>query len=130
MLQTLPPGSREAPGLQNYCCARRRTAATSPPPGRDPAAHRTEEAAFFAGPGAWLERAFPRRLLGALPPRTLPSHLVMFDPLEAEVRPFLRRHGYRRTWQAFHSHFAVDRGLQARVLVYTRGGGGGGGGGR
>ena len=100
-----------------------------PPPGRNPAAHRTEEAAFFAGPGAWLERAFPRRLFGALPPRTLPSHLVMFDPLEAEVRPFLRRHGYRRTWQAFHSHFAVDRGLQARVLVYTRGGGGGGGGG-
>ena len=79
--------------------------------------------------GAWLERAFPRRLFGALPPRTLPSHLVMFDPLEAEVRPFLRRHGYRRTWQAFHSHFAVDRGLQARVLVYTRGGGGGGSGG-
>ncbi|KAJ7154461.1 hypothetical protein O6H91_03G044600 [Diphasiastrum complanatum] len=48
-----------------------------------------------------------------------PSHLVLFDSLKPDLHDFLEAHSYKEVQKFFHSHFPVDRELQAYVLVYA-----------
>ncbi|GKV22306.1 hypothetical protein SLEP1_g32188 [Rubroshorea leprosula] len=52
----------------------------------------------------------------------LPSHIVLFDSEEKQLREFLDIHSFKETRRFFHAHFKVDRGLQASVVVYARNG--------
>ncbi|XVE71741.1 hypothetical protein DITRI_Ditri10aG0176200 [Diplodiscus trichospermus] len=48
-----------------------------------------------------------------------PSHIVMFDSEEKQLRKFLVSHSFREVRRFFHAHFKVDRDLQASVVVYA-----------
>ncbi|GMY35497.1 GPI mannosyltransferase 3 isoform X2 [Fagus crenata] len=53
---------------------------------------------------------------------SIPSHVVLFDSEERLLRDFLISHSFRETRRFFHSHFKVDRDLQASVVVYVSAG--------
>eukprot|EP00899_Mesostigma_viride_P008256 jgi/Mesvir1/17431/Mv08709-RA.1 len=53
--------------------------------------------------------------------RLLPSHFMMFSSLLPQLEVFLVANDYHPVARFFHAHFAVDRGLQAEVIVFTRG---------
>ncbi|XWS35740.1 hypothetical protein CRYUN_Cryun20dG0022100 [Craigia yunnanensis] len=48
-----------------------------------------------------------------------PSHIVLFDSEEKQLRNFLVSHSFREVRRFFHAHFKVDRDLQASVVVYA-----------
>ncbi|XP_059461276.1 mannosyltransferase APTG1 isoform X2 [Corylus avellana] len=50
---------------------------------------------------------------------SIPSHVVLFDSEERLLRGFLISHSFREIRRFFHSHFKVDRDLQASVVVYV-----------
>ncbi|XP_057833988.2 mannosyltransferase APTG1 isoform X1 [Cryptomeria japonica] len=60
---------------------------------------------------------FASNMLDSLP---LPSHLVLFDAQEVQLRDILALHGYIKAQKYFHSHFRVDRELQGYVVVYIQ----------
>ncbi|KAM1519977.1 hypothetical protein ACFX15_022233 [Malus domestica] len=49
---------------------------------------------------------------------SLPSHIVVFDSEEKQLRAFLISHSFKKIKRFFHAHFKVDRDLQASVVVY------------
>ncbi|CAN6725330.1 unnamed protein product [Malus baccata var. baccata] len=49
---------------------------------------------------------------------SFPSHIVLFDSEERQLRDFLISHSFREINRFFHAHFKVDRDLQASVIVY------------
>ncbi|KAK6235957.1 hypothetical protein SCA6_011294 [Theobroma cacao] len=51
-----------------------------------------------------------------------PSHIVLFDSEEKQLRNFLVSHSFREVRRFFHAHFKVDRDLQASVVVYATSG--------
>lgn len=70
---------------------------------------------FLSEPGIFLSQMFKD-------PRQLPTHFVLFDSLEDQVLSFFSRNGYKQEKKLFHSHFAVDRGRQGFVLIYSSNG--------
>uniref|UniRef100_A0A7N0TYA1 Mannosyltransferase n=1 Tax=Kalanchoe fedtschenkoi TaxID=63787 RepID=A0A7N0TYA1_KALFE len=50
---------------------------------------------------------------------SLPSHILLFESEEKQLKEFLRSHSYIGMKRFFHAHFKVDRDLQASVVVYT-----------
>ncbi|XXG74680.1 hypothetical protein AAC387_Pa07g3338 [Persea americana] len=50
---------------------------------------------------------------------SLPSHIVLFDSQEKQLREFLTSHLFKEVKRFFHAHFKVDRDLQSSVLVYA-----------
>ncbi|KAF9613725.1 hypothetical protein IFM89_010167 [Coptis chinensis] len=49
---------------------------------------------------------------------SLPSHIVLFDSEERQLKELLSMHSFREVKRFFHAHFKVDRDLQAYVVVY------------
>ena len=72
---------------------------------------------FFADPETFLDTRFPRD--GA---NGAPSHVVLFDGTsrDAGMKRWLEKWGFEMHKRLFHAHFAVDRELQAEVLVFAR----------
>lgn len=70
---------------------------------------------FMAHPVSFLYTMYSSRTS-----EELPSHIVLFDSLEQRVSMFLKMEGFTLEKKIFHSHFPVDRELQANVLVYSR----------
>ncbi len=82
------------------------------------AEHEPDEAdRFFADPETFLDTRFPRD--GA---DGAPSHVVLFDGTsrDAGMKRWLEKWGFEVHKRLFHAHFAVDRELQAEVLVFAR----------
>ncbi|CAN0840275.1 Mannosyltransferase APTG1 [Linum grandiflorum] len=50
---------------------------------------------------------------------SLPSHIVLFESEERQLKEFLMSHSFKESRRFFHAHFKVDRDLQASVVVYT-----------
>ncbi|KAK9275574.1 hypothetical protein L1049_022841 [Liquidambar formosana] len=50
---------------------------------------------------------------------SLPSHIVLFDSEERQLREFLIANFFKEIRRFFHAHFKVDRSLQASVVVYA-----------
>ncbi|KAL8149527.1 mannosyltransferase APTG1-like isoform X2 [Apium graveolens] len=50
---------------------------------------------------------------------SVPSHIVLFDSQERLLKDFLALHSFQENRRFFHSHFKVDRDLQASIVVYT-----------
>ncbi|KAK9275656.1 hypothetical protein L1049_022923 [Liquidambar formosana] len=50
---------------------------------------------------------------------SLPSHIVLFDSEERQLKEFLIAHSFKEIRRFFHAHFKVDRNLQASVVVYA-----------
>ncbi|XP_057962647.1 mannosyltransferase APTG1 isoform X2 [Malania oleifera] len=48
-----------------------------------------------------------------------PSHIVLFDSEERQLRELLILHSFKEIKRFFHAHFKVDHGLQASVAVYA-----------
>lgn len=53
---------------------------------------------------------------------SLPTHIVLFDSEAKQIREFLEFHSFKERKRFFHAHFAVDRGLQASVVLYSKSG--------
>ena len=72
---------------------------------------------FFANPGPFLQSKFPLH-----DEHNAPSHVVMFDGTSRDpgVAQWLDERGFAMKKNLFHAHFAVDRELQARVLIFAR----------
>lgn len=70
---------------------------------------------FSQNPRHWLEAEYP-----ADNRTVLPTHIVMFDNMQQHVDGWLQQSRYRLRTSFFHSHFAVDRGHDARVQIYSR----------
>ncbi|OMO53082.1 GPI mannosyltransferase [Corchorus capsularis] len=51
-----------------------------------------------------------------------PSHIVLFDSEEKQLRNFLLSQSFQEVRRFFHAHFKVDRDLQASVVVYATSG--------
>ncbi|OMP10408.1 GPI mannosyltransferase [Corchorus olitorius] len=51
-----------------------------------------------------------------------PSHIVLFDSEEKQLRNFLLSQSFQEVRRFFHAHFKVDRDLQASVVVYAASG--------
>ncbi|KAL8556966.1 hypothetical protein ACS0TY_004442 [Phlomoides rotata] len=47
------------------------------------------------------------------------SHIVLFDSQEKQLKQFLVSHHFHEIRRFFHSHFKVDRELQASIVVYA-----------
>lgn len=75
---------------------------------------RSESDVFEENPSRWLEAEYP--VGGA---RALPTRVVFFNTLQQQTDGWLQRHGYRLERSFFHTHFAVDSGHDARVLIYS-----------
>ncbi|XP_042989501.1 mannosyltransferase APTG1 [Carya illinoinensis] len=50
---------------------------------------------------------------------SIPSHIVLFGSEERLLRDFLASHSFKEIRRFFHSHFKVDREVQASVVVYV-----------
>lgn len=50
---------------------------------------------------------------------SLPSHIVLFDSEERQLRPFLSSHSFKEIKRFFHAHFKVDRDLQSSAVIYA-----------
>ncbi|KAI3972945.1 hypothetical protein MKX01_019603 [Papaver californicum] len=48
----------------------------------------------------------------------VPSHIVLFDSQEKQLKEFLISHSFIEV-KFFHAHFKVDRELQGSIVVYT-----------
>ncbi|XP_071729642.1 mannosyltransferase APTG1-like isoform X2 [Rutidosis leptorrhynchoides] len=48
-----------------------------------------------------------------------PSHIILFDNEEKQLKEFLFTHSFVEKKRFFHSHFKVDRDLQASVVLYA-----------
>ncbi|XP_047941262.1 mannosyltransferase APTG1-like [Salvia hispanica] len=48
-----------------------------------------------------------------------PSHIALFDSEEKPLKGFLASHHFKEIKRFFHSHFKVDRELQASVVLYA-----------
>ena len=81
-----------------------------------PAATRSERQLFEADPAAWLATCYP---LAAPDGDALPTYVILFSNQLAAVGGWLQKGGYRLSYDFFHTHFAVDNGHEARVLVFT-----------
>ena len=84
--------------------------------------HEPDEAdRFFADPETFLDHRF-----GSVGDDGAPSHVVLFDGTsrDAGMRRWLEKWDFEVQKRLFHAHFAVDRELQAEVLVFARAGGG------
>ncbi len=80
------------------------------------AATRSERQLFEADPAAWLATHYP---LTAPDGAALPTYVILFSNQLAAVGGWLQEGGYRLSQDLFHTHFAVDNGHEARVLVFT-----------
>lgn len=49
-----------------------------------------------------------------------PSHIVIFDSEERNLRELLASHSFKEVKRFFHAHFKVDRDLQGSVVVYAQ----------
>ncbi|MCL7051557.1 hypothetical protein MKW94_012140 [Papaver nudicaule] len=49
----------------------------------------------------------------------VPSHIVLFDSQEKQLKEFLISHSFRELKRFFHAHFKVDRELQGSIVVYS-----------
>ena len=81
-----------------------------------PADIRSERQRFEADPLAWLATRYPPT---ATDGAALPTYVILFSDQLAAVEGWLQEGGYRLSRDFFHTHFAVDNGHQARVLVFT-----------
>ena len=80
--------------------------------------HEPDEAdRFFADPETFLDHRF-----GSVGDDGAPSHVVVFDGTsrDAGMRRWLEKWDFEVQKRLFHAHFAVDRELQAEVLVFAR----------
>ncbi|KAK9130245.1 hypothetical protein Sjap_010732 [Stephania japonica] len=50
---------------------------------------------------------------------SIPSHIVLFDSHERQLKEFLNQHSFVEVKRFFHTHFKVDRDLQAYIVVYS-----------
>ncbi|CAI9782990.1 unnamed protein product [Fraxinus pennsylvanica] len=50
---------------------------------------------------------------------SLPSHIVLFDSQQKQLKEFLVSHNFHEIKRFFHAHFKVDRELQASIIVYA-----------
>ncbi|KAK9097974.1 hypothetical protein Syun_025019 [Stephania yunnanensis] len=50
---------------------------------------------------------------------SIPSHIVLFDSQERQLKEFLNQHSFVEVKRFFHAHFKVDRDLQASIVVYA-----------
>ena len=76
---------------------------------------RSERQVFEIAPDAWLRAQYSPNSAGA----ELPTHVVLFSNQLAAVESWLSEGGYQLSQDFFHTHFAVDKGHEARVLVFT-----------
>ncbi|KAK1265455.1 hypothetical protein QJS04_geneDACA011465 [Acorus gramineus] len=49
----------------------------------------------------------------------LPSHIVLFDTEEKQLKELLNSLSYKEIQRFFHAHFKVDRDLQSSIAVYS-----------
>ncbi|XP_026405956.1 GPI mannosyltransferase 3-like isoform X1 [Papaver somniferum] len=49
----------------------------------------------------------------------VPSHIVLFDSQEKQLKEFLISHSFIEIKRFFHAHFKVDRELQGSIVAYT-----------
>ncbi|CAJ1049174.1 GPI mannosyltransferase 3 [Xyrichtys novacula] len=71
-----------------------------------------EADSFYDDPLHWLRTSFPYK-------SSLPTHLVLFNVLEAEIAVFLNGNNYTRTAEIFHTHFSEGR-VGGSVFIYER----------
>ncbi|XP_053356785.1 GPI mannosyltransferase 3 isoform X1 [Clarias gariepinus] len=71
-----------------------------------------EASLFYTDPLSWLRTSFPNS-------STLPSHVVLFHPLEKEISTFLDENGFVRKSEFFHTHFPEGR-LGKRIYIYEQ----------
>jgi len=69
---------------------------------------------FYSAPLRWLEDSFPRSMQNIMP-----DSFILFDKLEAEIKPFLTGRGFTLGKSFFHSHAAEGR-VGHNVLVYCK----------
>ena len=75
-------------------------------------------AAVAAAAAAAPAPAAGQPVLFAVQPLPLPTHIVMFDASEPELRAVIAPLGFRRVASFFHAHFGDDPG---HMLVFKRG---------
>lgn len=75
---------------------------------------RSESDRFEQNPQQWLQAEYPEGR-----DRAMPTHVVLFNTVQQQIDTWLQQHGYRLRQSFFHTHFAVDRGHDARVLIYS-----------
>ncbi|TTD92248.1 GPI mannosyltransferase 3 [Bagarius yarrelli] len=71
-----------------------------------------ESAKFYMDPLGWLGTSYPNG-------SSLPSHLVLFHPLEEEISTFLDGNGFEKQVEIFHTHFPEGR-VGKQIHVYRR----------
>ncbi|XP_076851393.1 GPI alpha-1,2-mannosyltransferase 3 isoform X2 [Brachyhypopomus gauderio] len=70
-----------------------------------------EAALFYTDPLHWLTVTFPNTSM-------LPSHLVLFEPLEKDISVFLDENKFVKQAEIFHTHFPEGR-VGKNILVYS-----------
>ena len=76
--------------------------------------YRDQAEIFYSAPLRWLEESFPRSMQNIMP-----DSFILFDKLEAEIKPFLTGRGFTLGKSFFHSHAAEGR-VGHNVLVYCK----------
>ncbi|CAG9817973.1 unnamed protein product [Phaedon cochleariae] len=66
---------------------------------------------FYKNPSAWLRQNYP-------PNGTLPSHIILFDVLEANISDILSR--YKQTHEIFHTDMPATSRIGKYVLIHKR----------
>ncbi|XP_060734382.1 GPI mannosyltransferase 3 [Tachysurus vachellii] len=83
-----------------------------PPDLRGDPGYVDEASSFYADPLGWLGTSYPNR-------STLPSHVVLFHPLEKEISAFLDGNGFVKKAEIFHTHFPEGR-LGKKIYIYEQ----------
>ncbi|XP_053573474.1 GPI mannosyltransferase 3 [Bombina bombina] len=83
-----------------------------PPDLKDYDAYIDEAELFYMSPLAWLNAEFFNTTL-------LPTHLIMFNVLEKEIKSFLTTNNYVRTAEVFHTHVPEGR-IGSHIFMYER----------
>ncbi|XP_035381667.1 GPI mannosyltransferase 3 isoform X1 [Electrophorus electricus] len=71
-----------------------------------------EAALFYADPLRWLGSSYPNTSM-------LPTHVVLFDPLEKEISAFLDGNKFVKEAELFHTHLPEGR-VGRKIFVYKQ----------
>eukprot|EP01102_Stenamoeba_stenopodia_P006754 TRINITY_DN1883_c0_g1_i1.p1 TRINITY_DN1883_c0_g1~~TRINITY_DN1883_c0_g1_i1.p1 ORF type:complete len:522 (-),score=35.79 TRINITY_DN1883_c0_g1_i1:81-1646(-) len=82
------------------------------PPMRGESADSVESRRLFKDPLGFVQSRYEHT--------RLPSHLVMFEPIEVLIQEFLRQHGYVLMKKFFHSLVATEQEEGTTISLYSR----------
>ena len=81
---------------------------------------RVDEAdVFFDDPVKWMTTEYKDTDTDTDSKKTLPTHLVMFNPLEVTLGEYMFNHKYFSCAKFFHSHVPEGR-VGSHVVVYCK----------